>query len=81
LGLRINNRAENLTRHLDEKIQKIWQLIGSWSRYNLSLPGRISIAKTMLLLQIGYIGCFLTPTDEQLIEMQTLIDGFVKKIE
>jgi hypothetical protein len=79
LGLRINNRAENLTLHFDEKIQKIRQLIGSWSRYNLSLPGRISIAKTMLLSQIGYIGCFLTPTDEQLLEMQTVIDGFVKK--
>jgi len=79
LGLRINNRAENLTRHFDEKILKIRQLIGSWSRYNLSLPGRISIAKTMLLSQIGYIGCFLTPTDDQLLEMQNLIDGYVKK--
>ncbi len=79
LGFRINNRAENLTRHFNEKIRKIRQLIGSWSRYNVSLPGRISIAKTMLLSQIGYIGCFLTPTNEQLAEMQTLIDGFVKK--
>ncbi|MFN9982186.1 MAG: hypothetical protein ACK53Y_19825, partial [bacterium] len=77
LGLRINNRAENLERHFDEKIQKIRQLIGSWNRYNLTLQGRISIAKTMLLSQIGYIGCFITPTDNQLSEMQTLIDGFV----
>jgi len=79
LGFQINNRTENLTRHFDGTIQKIRQLIGSWSRYNLSLPGRISIAKTMLLSQIGYIGCFLTPTDEQLLEMQTLIEGYVKK--
>ncbi len=77
LGLKINNRADNLTRHFDEKIQKIRQLIGNWNRYNLSLPGRISIAKTMLLSQIGYIGCFLTPTDNQLDVMQNLIDGFV----
>jgi len=77
LGLRINNRADNLTRHFDEKIQKIRQLIGSWNRYNLSLPGRISIAKTMLLSQIGYIGCFITPTENQLEIMQNLIDGFV----
>jgi exonuclease III len=77
LGLRINNRADNLTRHFDEKIQKIRQLIGSWNRYNLSLPGRISIAKTMLLSQIGYIGCFITPTDDQIEVMQNLIDGFV----
>jgi hypothetical protein len=77
LGLRINNRAENLTRHFEEKIQKIRQLIGSWNRYNLTLPGRISIAKTMLLSQIGYIGCFITPTENQLSVMQNLFDGFV----
>jgi exonuclease III len=79
LGLKLDNRAANLTDHFDEKIQKIRRLIGSWSRFNLSLPGRISIAKTMLLSQIGYIGCFITPTDIQLNTMQSLIDGYVKQ--
>ncbi len=31
----------------------------------------------MLLSQIGYIGCFITPTDNQIEVMQNLIDGFV----
>jgi hypothetical protein len=31
----------------------------------------------MLLSQLGYSGCFLTPTDKQLPEMQTLIDGYI----
>ena len=79
LGMKLNNRAANLTDHFEEKIQKIRQLIGSWSRFNLSLPGRISIAKTMLLSQIGYVGCFITPLDSQLDTMQSLIDGYVKK--
>jgi hypothetical protein len=31
----------------------------------------------MLLSQIGYVGCFITPTDIQLGTMQNLIDGYV----
>ncbi len=64
LGIIVNNKAENLERHFDGTVGKIRQLIGSWERYNLSLPGRIGIAKTMLISQIGYIGCIVTPTED-----------------
>ncbi len=74
LGLTINNPAENLSRHFDRSISKIGQLIGSWERYNLSLMGRICIAKTMLISQIGYIGCIISPTVEQLEMLQNLIE-------
>jgi hypothetical protein len=40
LGMTINNRSSLLENHFDEKILKVRQLIGSWSRFNLSLPGR-----------------------------------------
>jgi len=79
LGLKIDNRASNLSRHFDGTIQKVRQLIGLWERYNLSLMGRIGIAKTMLISQIGYIGCIITPTAEQLNVLQNLIDGYVTK--
>jgi hypothetical protein len=77
LGIIVNNKAENLERHFDGTVGKIRQLIGSWERYNLSLPGRIGIAKTMLISQIGYIGCIVTPTEEQFRILQDLIDGYV----
>jgi hypothetical protein len=77
LGLTIS--AENLSRHFDGTISKIRQLIGSWERYNLSLMGRICIAKTMLISQIGYIGCIISPTAEQLEMLQNLIDGYVTR--
>jgi hypothetical protein len=66
LGLKINNTATNLSDHFDGTIAKVRQLIGMWSRYNLSLGGKIAIAKTMLISQIGYIGCIVTPTTDQL---------------
>ncbi len=78
LGMVINNRASALESHFDETIVKVRQLIGIWSRFNLSLPGRIAISKTMLVSQIGYIGCIITPTDEQLKILQSLIDTYVK---
>jgi hypothetical protein len=77
LGLVINNKATGLTDHFDEKTVKIRQLIGMWGRYNLSLTGRIAISKTMLVSQIGYIGCIITPTALQIATMQSLINDYV----
>ncbi len=79
LGVKINNRASNLESNFDPIGAKIRQLIGSWERYNLSLPGKIAVAKTMLLSQIGYLGCIITPSPEQIENMQSMINGFVKK--
>jgi len=79
LGFKINNRASNLQENFDPVIGKIRQLIGSWDRYNLSLPGKIGVAKTMLLSQIGYIGSIITLDPGQVNTMQELIDGYVKK--
>ena len=41
------------------------------------MPGRISIAKTLLISQINFLGCFKMPTEAQLNIMQNLIDEFV----
>jgi hypothetical protein len=79
LGVKINNRASNLESNFDPVCGKIRQLIGSWDRFNLSLPGKICVAKTMLLSQIGYLGCIITPSAEQLRTMQEMIDLYVTK--
>ena len=79
LGLTIDNRAANLSRHFDGIVLKVRKLIGSWERYNLSLPGRICIAKTMLISQIGYIGCIISPTNEQRTVLQNMIDNYVTR--
>jgi hypothetical protein len=53
-------------------------LTNFWSRFRLTLPGRINIAKTVLLSQIGYVGAISTPDPEQLSDMQNLINNFIK---
>jgi len=77
LGLTINNTASNLNRYFDTKIGKVRSLIGKWGSYNLSFTGRIAISKTMLVSQIGYIGCIITPSCQQLKILQDMIDSFV----
>ncbi len=62
-----------------EKIRnKIMKQINFWKPFNLSLPGRINIAKAMLYSQINYIGCFLPIPNEYLYVYDQLITNYVK---
>jgi hypothetical protein len=49
-----------------------------YGRFNLSFPGRINIAKTMLYSQINYLGCFLPVPLNLITTWENLITGFVK---
>jgi hypothetical protein len=77
LGLEIDRNG--ITNSNKEKIiEKIRKQIGTWRPFILSLPGRISIAKTMLYSQINYLGCFMPLTDETYNVIEDLIVSFVK---
>jgi hypothetical protein len=49
-----------------------------WRPFNLSLPGRINIAKTMMYSQINYLGCFLPVPAEIISLIDSLITNYVK---
>jgi hypothetical protein len=49
-----------------------------WQSFNLSLPGRINIAKTMLYSQLNYLGCFLPVSENFISTAENLITGFVR---
>jgi hypothetical protein len=59
LGLEFVGDTCNFTNSFERICTKVRNLISTWTRFNLSLPGRICIAKTMLYSQINYLGCFL----------------------
>jgi hypothetical protein len=52
--------------------------VNRWRPYNLSLPGRICIAKSMMYSQLNYIGCFLTIPECFISIYDNMITGFVK---
>jgi hypothetical protein len=47
-----------------------------WSKLHLTLPGRITITKTFMLSQIGYLGCILTPPTGLLNRLQQVMDNY-----
>jgi len=74
LGVEIGENFEDNYRKIQSKVQK---QVNFWTRFNLSLPGRISIAKTMMYSQINYMGCFLNFNNAQLDALSNLITKFV----
>jgi hypothetical protein len=77
LGLEIDCNGFML-ESLHKITAKIKNQISIWKRFNLSFPGRINIAKTMLYSQINYLGCFLPIPLDLMTTWDNLITGFVK---
>ena len=79
LGLTICRNLDNINEIYSELVTKINSLINFWTRFRLTLPGRLTIMKTCLVSQLNYIGCFLPMPDAILVQLQGLINNFVKK--
>jgi len=79
LGVKISNKLDNIPAIFMDIKNKIINLIAFWERFRLSLPGRLTIAKTYLISQLCYLGSFLPVPEDIRGEIQNLIDRFVKK--
>jgi len=77
LGFMVTETASNLETVYDSISQKINAIITLWTKFNLTLPGRIAISKTFLVSQVTYAGAVITPTPGQLRLMQDRINNFV----
>jgi len=77
LGMKIGkNYIEDNASEIHNKLISIKKF---WSCFNLSLPGRIAIAKSLLYSQINYLGCFIPFTENQLDGFEKIIENFVRK--
>ena len=70
LGVDIINDLEKITENFIGAENKIDNMVKFWSKFNLSLPGRINIVKTFMLSQLGYLGSIVSPLPEQLIRIK-----------
>ena len=60
-----------------ETLRESWK-IGYWIRYGLTLKGRITVAKSLLLSQYTYVATILDSNDKKLTDkIQAQIDLFV----
>jgi hypothetical protein len=77
LGLELDkNGATDL--NFSRVVEKIRSIIANWVPYNLSLPGRINIAKSLMYSQMNYLGCFLPFPVEHISAIDSIITTFVK---
>jgi hypothetical protein len=78
LGMKLSNTLEDdIQVNAAQISRKISENVTKWSRFGLSLPGRILIAKSMLYSQMNYLGCFLPFSDEIYQGWETQIHSFV----
>jgi hypothetical protein len=75
--MELSNALDNVDDIFIQLGEKILNLILFWSRFRLSLPGRTAILKTLLIPQLNYLGCFLTPNRIVIDNLQSLLDDFV----
>lgn len=73
-----SNSTLNLTDNFLTIRDKIRNSIPFWEQFNLSLPGRINITKSLLVSLLNHLGCFLQPEKECLHSIQLLLDKFAK---
>jgi exonuclease III len=78
LGVKITNNFFDLTNNFADRIESIRKIRNFWSRLRLSLPGRLAVAKTFMLSQLGYLGSLIRPTREQMGTISELIGSYVK---
>jgi hypothetical protein len=76
LGMDFDRNLSSLTNHFEEVLGRVNRIIEYWERFNLSLPGRISICKTFMLSEIGYLDCIITLSELQIKRLQTALDNF-----
>jgi len=76
LGMNIDQNIVNLDQNFVAIHEKIRNTIAYWKRYNLSLPGRINVIKSLLVSLINHLGCFLMPKPATLAAIQKSLDDF-----
>ena len=68
-----------MDENFKERAKKIETKIFLWRKYNLSTIGNLSVSKTFLISQLGYLLSMLDCPKELLETMQTSIDKFVTR--
>jgi hypothetical protein len=76
LGMDIDSELTKLDENFEKTIGGIKNSIDFWSRFHLTLPGRINVIKSLLFSQILYIGSFIMPSPEKIKILQTTLDKY-----
>ena len=79
MGVEIDNKLKKLDDNFKERAKKIETKIILWRKYNLSTIGNLSVSKTFLISQLGYLLSMLDCPKELLETIQVYINKFVTR--
>ena len=79
LGFKLSATEDLAEINYVDTVGKISNIIRFWERFNLSLPGKISIYKCLILSQLSYRAAILTPAPATLSLINDMIERFVLK--
>ena len=78
LGITFNSNLDNINSNWHNAFEKMENIIKFWKQFNLSIIGRVNIAKTYLLPQLSFIANCL-PINDDLVKLnESLIIKFIK---
>ena len=78
LGFTVFRNTNNLIRNWDKVIKNVRNKISLWKIFNLSIQGRIVVAKTHLISQVQYVGTILPLPREVKNNISEMIESFVQ---
>ena len=79
LGFDIDSKLLNLDSNFDKAHKKVNGILSKWQGYQLSLDGRITITKSLLLSQYTYIASVLDMPVKMFEKIQSNLNAFIFK--
>ncbi len=79
LGFTLSNGNNIVDLNFNPVIEKIQNSIRYWERFFLSIPGKITVYKCLLLSQISYKASILMPSKNTVRTLSELMENFVTK--
>ena len=77
LGFNLDSTLSSLDENFDKCMTRAKRLIVKWRKYHLSIMGRITVAKSIILSQFTYVVSVLDLTKAQIDQIQQLLDTFI----
>jgi hypothetical protein len=77
LGFLISNCKDNQKLNFTKATDKINKIINYWKRFDLSMIGRITVIKTLILPQVAFIGTILNPPENWADKLNNVCEKFV----
>jgi exonuclease III len=77
LGFTVDNSVDIIVTNSEACVEKVEKQFRIWTRFNLSLPGRLNICKTMFYSQINYIGSTFPVPEAHIDRIESVIHRYV----